>query len=133
MKKNKNLKKIIFGFLILITGIITLIFSITYNPKKSNNQNINQKLTGRELVYAQEETIEIIKKYLNQITILEYAKQNKLSSISILTLKEKFNLDISEFNNLTYNCNNQTTTINFNLDYTNYYINLDCLAFYSKK
>ena len=134
MKKSKKIIGIILTILILIVLIFFLIANL-YNKKNNfkdhdNSSNEKSSLLGEERLEGQNETVESIKNYIKDIDIINYAKNNKLSIITIQEIQEKFKLDNKEFEELPYNCNSSGTFLLFNEEYTNYSIVLDCKSFY---
>ena len=131
MKSKKNICISII-IVILISLIIIIINNQkmhTYNKDEydKNISDSDEKITGFERVEAEEKSLDVTKKMLNAIPNLKtYAKENNIKTISFLELKEKFNLNTTEFEKMEYNCNLKKTTLNFLDDYSDYYIIFNC-------
>ena len=131
MKSKKNI-----CISIIIVILISLIIIIINNQKMhkynkdeydKNISDSDEKITGFERVEAEEKSLDVTKKMLNAIPNLKtYAKENNIKTISFLELKEKFNLNTTEFEKMEYNCNLKKTTLNFLDDYSDYYIIFNC-------
>lgn len=136
MKKSKFIY-IIPIIIILIVGLVCLVIyfndSNLDNDNKGNSGEVSNKntMTGKERVNGQSEVIDILNNYVKSIpNLYEYAQENNLTSISVNELNKLFKVNISAFKQLPYNCSLDKTTINFKTNYEEYYISLDCEAFY---
>lgn len=133
MNKKIIKKVIILGSIILIIGIILVTIGLLINNHEQktkpidNPSNLDGNILGEERANIETISIDLIEKYMKKIPNLEeYAKENNKTSFSISDLKSIFNIDISEFEKLEYNCNPDSTIISYTDDYNDYYITLYC-------
>ena len=109
---NKNIKKnipIIASVCVLVILIaITLIFltPFKFEDNKENNDN-NPTDNSNNLL----------------------GEKNEIKNLSLKELKEKFNVNTSDFENTNYGCSIENTSINFNGSYEDQVILLACDAF----
>ena len=130
MKIAKTNKKIILLFFLIGLSLVVLgiVLSHKYLPKKVVDEPVKD-LRGEDRIIAQDDIKEVIEKYISNYKIKEYLSSKNETKITIKDLKEKLNIDISEFEKLKYGCDSEYTTIDFNLDYSNYTFTLKCDAF----
>ena len=128
MKQKLPKTKLILIIVVFILGIIFIILGFTLNSsnKNSNSTKPNQELLGEERLDMEEEIINIIEKYLNNEAIKTYLEKKGNKRISMEEIKEELKIDISEFEQSKYGCNNAFTIIDFNDDYSDHTISLTC-------
>lgn len=124
-------KRISLGLLIFAIGILLISFGliINYMPRKipNINPNDNQNLLGQDRLEKQNELIKTIKNYLSSIPNLNvYLTENNIRKISLMELKNKFNIDMNELENEANGCDLEKTMIDFSKGYDDYIILLVC-------
>ena len=130
---------IILSLIILVIGIIIVVIGLLNNKNEQksnpvdNSSNLDGNILGEERENIETNSINLIEEYMEKIPNLkEYAKDNNITSFSISDLKNIFNLDISEFEKLEYNCRPDSTIIEFTTDYSDYNVTLTCEALFLK-
>ncbi len=130
MKDKKSL--IIGGIigLILVIGVVA-VFLIKGQDKKEEGVD-SSKQNETDIVKGQEEVTNLIKGYVdgNIAEVKEYAQNNSKVEFTIKELKAIFNIDVTKFDELKYDCSQDNTFIKFDSNYQDYTIVLGCSAFY---
>ncbi len=129
MKDKKNL--MIMGIVGLVLVILVVAIFLIKGKDKEKSVDTN-KQNEAEIVKGQEEVTNVIKGYVdgNLEKIREYANSNSKVEFTIKELKAIFSIDITKFDELKYDCSQDSTFIKFNNDYQDYTIVLGCSAFY---
>lgn len=137
IKANKK-KIIIITSIVLITVISIVSFKLIFSkPEKDKDKTPNLEkptvILGEERLEGTNYISNLMESYTKSVpNLLEYAKNNKIDSMSLKNLSETFKIDIKEFENAEYNCKKDTTMITFKSDYSDYFFSIDCSLFYLK-
>ena len=123
MKEIINNKKNIIVISIIL--VLIIIVSVVLILRKTDAS----KLDDEKIVKEQEEVINLVKSYVTE-EVEDYAKENSKIEFSVKELRGIFNIDVSEFKELKYTCDENTTFIKYNNDYSDYIVVLDCQDFY---
>ena len=127
MQKNKKIIIIIAILIVFLIVTTILYFLIFHRPKEEEiiyNNNQETKMS------KQEKVTDLINNYVdNNPEIFNYAKNNNLEQLTLLELKNILKIDISEFNELPYKCNEEETFIKFEDNYSKYFIVIACDEF----
>ena len=131
MKDKKNL--MIVGIVGLVLVILVVAIFLIKGKGNEKEQGVDtNKQNETDVVKGQEEVTNVIKGYVDTDLekIREYAKNNSKVEFTIKELKAIFSIDVTKFDELKYDCSQDSTFIKFNNDYQDYTIVLGCSAFY---
>ena len=145
-KLGENMKKklliTIVVVIVIIISIIGIYLSISKNRTKESNDYdydygnddgnsiiAKSQILGEERLEKEKEVYNIIDKYIENYKVKNYIETNNLKSLTLKDLKEKLNMNITEFENLEYKCDSESTIIDFSHGVNNYSISLYCEDF----